>query len=602
MVLGGLGLFIYGMKVLTAGLQAMAGTRLREILSRLTRNRLTGFLAGTLLGFTVHSGAGSVMMVGFINAGLLTLAASIPVMLGNNVGTTLSMQLFAFKVGEYCWFAIGIGLFLNVLGRRERLRHAGLMILGFGLLFLGMNTVSSAVAPLKTAGYFDAILANTDGSTVSGMVVGILASMLITAVLQSSGAFIGMLFALASAGVFDGIHNVYPLILGAHVGTCVVAVYASVGTSIVARRSAISHLAFNFFGAILAALMSKLYLWVIPEIGGDMVRQIANTHTMVQFVNSVIVLVSPAAFAFVVTKMTPSREPPPQKSHLDERYLETPETAVVAVIQELRRMGTLVRRMFRQSMHCVIEPIERLEREVQLEESAVDLLKDSIGDYLVRLGRRELSRRQSVILQYLMRAVADMERIGDHAESILEVARDKHANSIRFDDESMRLLMDAYVQADHVLELVVQSLDPTHVSFDEYATNVISARKEYRRLSDMATDHHTNQILSQEAGALSGILFANIMNTLDRIVMHSRNVAKLEKKPLFRLKPEKLDRPAQNGHFVEQANHHLSIDRKLFDVSVLDRVPADHGPVPVAPVSVPNLPEQSVDKSAESEA
>ena len=294
MLLGGLGLFIFGMKIMTQGLQALAGTRMRTLLSRLTRNRVTGALAGTTVGFLVHSGAGAVRLVGFINAGLLTLEASIPIMIGNNLGTTLSMQLFSFHIGAYCYFAIAAGFLMQLLSRRDAVREVGLMVLGVGLLFLGMNTMSDAVGPLKEGGYIQPFLAYTNGATAGGMALGILLSALFTGVLQSSGAMIGMLFALANGGAFDSLSQVFPLVLGAHIGTCVVGLFGSLGTNIEARRSAVSHLAFNVLGSVVAALMFPLYAKALPLVGVELVRQIANTHTAVQLVNGLILQIGRA--------------------------------------------------------------------------------------------------------------------------------------------------------------------------------------------------------------------------------------------------------------------------------------------------------------------
>ena len=217
-LMGGLALFLYGMKVLSGGLQALAGVKLRGLLGRLTRNRVASWGAGGLLGFLVHSGPGIVMVVGFVDAGLLTLGAAMPLVIGINLGTTISMQVFAFSIGPLCHVAIAVGLLLFLAGRREWVRNVGSMFVGFGLLFLGMETMSKAIIPLKDAGVFVAFLSTTDGSTAIGILTGLAASTLITAMIQSSGATIGMLFALAAAGVFTDITQAFPLVLGAHVG------------------------------------------------------------------------------------------------------------------------------------------------------------------------------------------------------------------------------------------------------------------------------------------------------------------------------------------------------------------------------------------------
>ena len=540
-VLGGLGLFIYGMKVMTTGLQSLAGSRLRELLNRLTRHRVPGLGVGTAIGFLVHSSAGTVMLVGFINAGLLSLYASIPVMLGNNLGTTLSMQMFSFKLSKYCYHAIALGLGVNLASSREALKNTGLLLFGFGLLFLGMKTMSGAIVPLKEAGYFEGFLAHTDGSTFLGMLLGIGASSLVTGIIQSSGATIGMLFALATAGVFTDLTAAFPLILGAHIGTCATALLGSLGTILDARRAALSHLVFNLGGALLAAAMAPLYLWLIPTIGGDMVRQIANTHTAVQLFNSLLILPFVGLFAHMIVRMTPSRKPPEEASHLDERYLVTPEMAIVAVLQESRRMANIARKMVRRAMHGLITMDDKDLAEVVRQEESVNLLKEAANAYLMQISRRQLSRRQAVMVQYLMRSVADIERIGDHADTLAEITREKTERRVWFDDESMMRLIELYQKADDIMGLTVASLNPAHEEFESCATQIIEVRREYKRLSRDCRDRFTQRVLAKQDDALNGIYYSRYIDAFDRILNHTRSVARLERDPLFRVKPHKLD-------------------------------------------------------------
>lgn len=586
MLLGGLGLFIFGMKIMTQGLQALAGTRMRTLLSRLTRNRVTGALAGTTVGFLVHSGAGAVMLIGFINAGLLTLEASIPIMIGNNLGTTLSMQLFSFHIGDYCYFAIAAGFLMQLLSRREAVREIGLMVLGVGLLFLGMNTMSEAVGPLKQGGHIQPFLAFTDGATAGGMALGILLSALFTGVLQSSGAMVGMLFALAHGGAFDSLSQVFPLVLGAHIGTCVVGLFGSLGTNIEARRSAISHLAFNVLGSVLAALMFPLYAKLLPLAGADLVRQIANAHTGVQLVNGLILLPLAVPFARLVRWMTPSRAVPVGRSHLEDDYLDTPETAIVAVLQETRRMANLARKMVRQAMGCMVRRSSDKMSAVLQDEESVDLLKEAINDYLFRISRRRLSRRQAVILQFLQRQVADIERIGDHAENLIEIIRDKNDRRVWFDDETVRLLVDLYLKADGVLGLMVESLNPRHERFGDSADAIMAAREDYKVLSKQVRDRYTERVLARDDDAMHGIVHASIVSTLDRVVKHSRNVATAEQSPLFRLKPHKLGRRAEPGpgDRFDDARGPGGVDLTVFRTDDLDRL--DQGEVPTCPEAV----------------
>ncbi|HNU67665.1 MAG TPA: Na/Pi symporter [Myxococcota bacterium] len=571
-LVGGLALFIYGMKLMTGALQSAAGTRMRTILGRITGRRVAGLTAGTAMGFMVHSGAGSVMIVGFINAGLLTLAQSIPLMLGNNVGTSLSMQLFSFQVGKYAFFAIGIGLMVATLFKKDAIRQGGLIVLGLGLLFLGMNLMKESAAPLKDAGFFNSFIEAGAApgilATLSGFLLGIAGS----ALMQSSGALIGILFAMGAAGVFSSVAQPLPIVLGAHIGTCVVGLIGSIGTNIESRRSAMAHLMFNAIGGVLALAMAPLYVKAVQFAGGDMVHQIANVHTSVQVVNALIFLPFTNQFTALIRRMTPSTRLPVPKSNLEDKYLQTPEMAIVAVMQETRRMGTMVRKMLRQAMTGVVRPYsDQLFAAIEKEEESVDLLKEAINEYLFEISKRQLSQRQSLIIQHLMRTVADIERIGDHAESITEIVREKINRGVEFDTLSLSRLIDAFRKVDFLLDKMVESLNPANRVFGGHAQVLNSARIEYKQLSEAAREYYKFRIQNKEADAVHGMIYANLFSTMDRIVGHTKSVAKSERDPMFRVKLEKLDMPspAMEKSMGSDQNY-LFIETGIFNTHELD--------------------------------
>lgn len=571
-LIGGLGLFIYGMKLLTNALQSVAGTRMRSILGRLTNNRVSGMAAGTAMGFMVHSGAGSVMIVGFINAGLLTLAQSIPLMLGNNLGTSLSMQLFSFQVGKFCYFAIGIGFFLSTLFKKDGLRYAGLIILGFGLLFLGMDVMKDSVTPLKEAGMLDGFIPTSATPGITTALLGLFFGMAGSALMQSSGALIGMLFAMAAAGIFTSVAQPLPIVLGAHIGTCIVGLLGSIGTNIESRRSAMAHLMFNVVGAALALAMSPLYVWAIDAIGGDMVHKIANTHTAVQLVNALLVLPFAGPFTNLIRKMTPSSKLPVPKSNLEDKYLQTPEMAIVAVMQETRRMVTIVRKMLRQAMTGVVKPYtDQMKASIVKEEESVDLLKESINEYLFQISKRQLSQRQSMILQHLMRTVSDIERIGDHAEAITEIVKDKDHRGVVFDTVCLSKLIEAFRKVDFILDKLVESLNPANRVFGEQAEALETARREYKQLSGDAREFYKGKILAGEADAVHGVIYANLVTAMDRIVGHTKSVARTERDPMFKVKLEKIGKqmPDSVRPQVVDANY-MFIETGIFNTQELD--------------------------------
>ena len=251
-VLGGLALFIYGMHVMTRSLRTAAGSSLRTILARATCSRVHGAVFGTVVGFLAHSGAAVAMLAGFINAGVMTLEQAIAPVFGANIGTSLSMQLISFHIADYCWAAIGIGFLLDALVPSERWRKLGDALIGFGLLFLGMDTISSGIAPHKDA--LAPFLSHIRGDVWTYRLLGVAISALLTALITSSGAMIGLCFALVTAGVFTRFDQVAVVVLGAHIGTCIVPIMAALPMRIGAWRAAIAHLLFNVANVVFALL------------------------------------------------------------------------------------------------------------------------------------------------------------------------------------------------------------------------------------------------------------------------------------------------------------------------------------------------------------
>lgn len=541
-ILGGLAFFIYGMKVVSESLQALAGRKLREWLFRVTKSRVSGLLVGTGLGFTIHSGATTVLLLTFINAGMLSLLHSMPVMLGANVGTTLSMQLVSFKIGKYALAAVALGLLLKLGAKRATWTQIGSTIFGFGMLFLGMETMSEAVIPLKESGAIQSVLSYTDARTVGGYILSLLLSVAITGVFQSSGATIGVVFALCSAGVFTDIAQVFPLVLGAHIGTCSATLLGAVGTSIEARRSAASHLLFNVLGTIAASAMLPLYVYVIPKFGGDLMRQVANAHTLIQTVNALLVLPATAMFTKLVLRLTPSNEKPPEQSHLDEDLLITPERAIAGAMRETRRMSGITRRMLVQAMAGLLKRTSQPFMAVLKEEAAVDTLKRSVNAYLFQIATRKLSTRQSILLQHLMATAAELERIGDHIETIVKTTQDKVAAHVWFDEESMRLLVEQYLRVDKLLRLTILSLDPDLRAFRQISARMLQERTDFVHWNRSLRARYRQRIVDKLEKPLNGIYYEQYLRCFERIVRHTKVIAQVEQRGTFKVKPQKFSR------------------------------------------------------------
>ena len=541
-VLGGLALFILGMGIMSDGLRVAAGPGLRTLLSKATANRFAGLALGTLLGFLVHSSAASVMLVGFLNAGLMSLAQAVAPMLGTNLGTSLSMQLVSFRLTDYCYVGIVAGLVFQMAVPNPRAKSIGRALVGFGLLFLGMKTMSAAIAPHRDL--LRQYLVAIDGQTLSGRLLGVGLAFALTAVIQSSGATIGMAFALADAGVFDSLWQTYPVVIGAQIGTCATALLGSIGTGIDARRAAAGNLLTNVVNAGLSIALAPLWVPLFARTSPDLVRQTANTHTLLMLQNCAVFLPIVPAYAVLLRKLFPSRLPPPEPSHLQPGLLEFPEQAIAACLCELRRVAQLCRHSLRLAGETLLFAHSAKDvQTIRLNEQAVNEIKLAMKDYLAGLARRHLSKRQAILVQHVDRCMSDLERVGDHVETLCNVSlRRRQVPAAIVDRLSFSLFFQLYEAVLHVLKLVVQSFDPDRADIAAVADQILLAREDYVQASQTVRVHFNEQVSNRSMTSTAGIFFAEYLAALDRIVRHCRNIALSEQQPQFWIKRSKLEK------------------------------------------------------------
>lgn len=538
-IIGGVALFILGMGIMTEGLRNAAGEHIRGILFRTTRNPGTGTGFGTLLGFLVHSSAASVMVVGFVNAGLIRLRNAIPLLMGASIGTTLSMQLISFQLGEYAFVAIAVGFVFQVAGRYEILKNLGRALLGFGLLFLGLDFLSGTIEP-----YRDELapwLERIDGTTWGGMFFGIMAALVVTAVIQSSGATIGMLFALIAAGVFSEVRQVFPIILGAHIGTAATALLVSIGANLEARRAAFANLLFQLFNVALALLAAPLLIVLVELAGGDLVRQAANMHTAVMVAAVLVLLPVLPLYVGTVYRLTPSRSAGAQTSFLNPEFLRTPEKAIHAALEELGRVVAVGQESFGLIRELWEGWDRRREHRVKLNEAVVNEVRVAVKGYLAALTRGYLSRRQALMVQYLNRCMADIERIGDHIARLVEIRkRQRKAAGGRFDDATNAELTRLLKEAEEVLAVLARSLSPESADFSEEGRKLLAVRDRYDEESYAAKTAVNERVAEHELHPLAGLFFSEYISALDRIVKHCKMIARELQQPFFRIKGSKL--------------------------------------------------------------
>lgn len=550
-VLGGLTMFMFGMSIMSGGLRELAGVRLGYWLNRATRRRWVAYGLGTALAAFMHSSTVTVMLVGVAHAGLLSFARAVPVILGANWGTTLSMWVLSFRIGDYGYFLLAIGFLLSVASPRASWRISGRAMVGFALLFLGMNIMTGAVGPYRDL--LRPVFARMGGGGLAGLFAGIGVSLAITMIFQSSGATLGMVYALAHAGTLTDLSQTYPIVLGAAIGTCTTALLASIGTRIEARRVAFGHLLFNILAVAGAAAARPLALRALRAVSGDVARQTALLHVGMMLFMGLIILAAAPVFARIVRLLIHTRQPERHGSYLDDALLDRPELALQAVIRELGRVAAICAESFHltadimlfESGHGRVEQMRR-------NEDAIDQIKQAMKDYLSRITERYLSRRQTLLIQHLDRCMIDIERIGDHLESLCDLSlKRKHEPKAVFDEDSLQRLFELHASAARVFQVVLKSLNPENRDFAEMAREIREARDAYLALSISVRHSFTDKLERKETPPMAGIYYSEYVAGFDRIVRHSHNIALAESQPDFWIKESKLDRIAPPAPAVE---------------------------------------------------
>lgn len=550
-VLGGLAMFMFGMSLMSDGLRELAGVRLGHWLNRATRRPLVAYGLGAALAALMHSGAVTVMLVGVAHAGLLSLARAVPVVLGASLGTTFSMWVLSFRVGDYGYFLLALGFLLNVASPRTSGRIGGRAMMGFALLFLGMNIMSGAAGPYRDL--LQPWFAGIGGGGLAGMFAGIGVSLLITILIQSSGATLGMVYALAHAGALTDLTQTYPIVLGAAIGTCSTALLSSIGTRIEARRVAFSHLLFNLVAVALAAAAQPLAIRALRAMTDDVAQQTALLHVGMMLIAGLAVLAVAPAFAWIVHTLIHSRTPERHGSYLNDELLDRPELALQAVIRELGRVAAICAESFHLTADLMLfEAGHGRVEQVRRNEDAIDQIKRAMKDYLARITERYLSRRQTLLIQHLDRCMIDIERIGDHLESLcdLSLSRKKEPKAV-FDEESLQRLFELHGSATRVFQVVLKSLNPDNRDFHGMAREIRDARDAYLALSVAVRQSFTEKLERKETPPIAGIYYSEYVAGFDRIVRHSNNIALAESQPDFWIKESKLDKVAPPAAPVE---------------------------------------------------
>ncbi len=351
-----------------------------------------------------------------------------------------------------------------------------------------------------------------------------------------------MCFALSSAGVFTEVSQVFPIVMGAHIGTCATALLSSIGTHIEARRTAFSHLFFNVFTVAIALAARPLIMRAVTYSSDDLIHQIANLHTLVMTAGALLVLPFWKLHAMLVRFLTPSRKKPPTPSHLDPKLLKMPERAILATIDELRRAVGICRKTYGLLARIILLRTKPATlRQIKLNEDVINEIKFHMKAYLSQLTHRQLSRRQVMLIQEVSRCMSDIERIGDHLDKISDTSVRREKETVaRFDEDTMRSLFSLYRKTANILRLVRDSLRPDQQDFQQAAKVLLDARDDYVRASQAAKDDLGDEVAEHRIAPIAALFYRDYLASFDRIVKHARAIALAQQKPDFRIKQKKL--------------------------------------------------------------
>jgi len=520
-IIGGLGLFIYGIWEMSEGLHKIGGDRMRRILNNLTGSPIRGVLVGTGVTSVIQSSsATTVMVVGIVNAGLMSLTQAIGVIFGANIGTTITAQLIAFKLTEYALPIIGIGMFTILLAKKKSHKNIGEFLMGFGILFLGLHILTNVVKPLGQYPAFNNALVNFGKHPL----LGILAGTVITAILQSSSITTGMVVGLAMANLVD-LRAAIHLVLGCAIGTCVTALIASIGARTVAKRAAVAHLMFNIIGVLYFIPFLNFFQNLAAHTSADLPRQIANAHTLFKVINTIVFLPFVPLYANLLTKIVKGKEEEEVEylpKYLERRLLNTPPIAIDAAIKETIRTLGLTQRMVSFAMSSFFNNDSKSLEKITRGEEAVDSLREAITNYLVELMQQELSAEESRKIPPLIHAINDVERIGDHAENLRDLAQQKIDNRMPFSDTAIEELKKMSEDIDRMIACSINALKLNNV--DE-AKLVLEQECQINTSRDTLKDNHVKRLEQRQCNVLSGVVFLDIISNLEKIGDHLTNVA-----------------------------------------------------------------------------
>lgn len=533
--IGGLAMFIYGMNIMADGLQHAAGSKMKKILEVLTQNKLMGIALGALVTAIIQSSsATTVMVVGFVNAGLMNLTQAISVIMGANIGTTITGWLVSagewakmFSPSTLAPIAVMVGVIITLVGKRQQSKDVAGIIIGFGILFIGMNTMSDAVYPLRESEVFKTAFISMGSNPFLGILVGAG----VTAIIQSSSASQGILLSLASAGLVPTNAAVF-IIMGQNIGTCVTAILSSVGASKNAKCVGTMHLTFNIAGTIIFSILAMfLFARLDPSYGEGIINmtQISFIHTVFNVGTTIILMPFSGyiiKFAMKVNglKAVETKNDEAELVHLDKRMMSTPSVAVEGAKLETIRMGRIARENLSLALSTLSDHDEEKMADVKQREFVIDKLCDNISKYLIDLCMLHLSDKDNEMVTSLLNTVSDMERVGDHAENIVELAEEMKQEGISFSDTALEELNEMSTTTLGAYDNAVKALELDDIT---YAVKTSFLEDQVDAMEKKLRAGHIERLSNAECSVNAGIHFIDLLGNLERVSDHAMNIAQV---------------------------------------------------------------------------
>ena len=526
-LLGGLALFLYGMQMMSAGLEAAAGNRMKRILEKLTANRFLGVLVGAGITAAIQSSsATTVMVVGFVNSGMMTLRQAVWIIMGANIGTTVTGLLIALDVGALAPLLAFVGVALVVFLKKPILHHWGQIIAGLGVLFLGMGMMSDAMAPLRESEFFINLM-----TQMSNPLLGILVGMVFTAIIQSSSASVGILQTLASSGLI-GLHSAAFILFGQNIGTCITAVLASIGTSRNAKRTTIIHLLFNVIGTVIFTTiciltpLTDLFESLLPTSPAG---QIAALHTTFNITTTLLLLPFGTQLAKIAERILPDRASdnvnqrrllyikPVDHTH-EQHRIGTSAIAINGISRELNRMAEIVENNVRESFLTVLDGTPKRLPAVEDTEETIDFLNKEISSYISSVIVYETNEADSARISAFFKISGNLERIGDHAMNISEYTKLMEQKKIDFSEDTKAEIRQMQTVSLEAMQLIYPLESITAARLEKIA-------QLEQKIDDMTDAMRQNQIQRMHAGAdESAVIYSELLTDFERIGDHILNI------------------------------------------------------------------------------